>query len=87
MALKPQSIRKGMIILVDGEEIPKQELLQLSENWTEQQEKFFKKMLKQGGKFKVNKIPFEVKPPERILTSRGEADTGPLVIPGEDSRF
>ena len=87
MALKPQSIRKGMVILVDGKEIPKSELLQLSEAWTERQETFFKKMLKQGGKFTVNGTPFEVNPPERILTSRGEKDTGPLVIPGEDSRF
>ena len=87
MALKPQSIRKGMMILVEGEEVPKQEIIQLSESWTEQQENFFKKMLKQGGKFKIKGISFEIKPPERILTSRGEADTGPVVIPGEDSRF
>lgn len=87
MALKPQSIRKGMIILVNGEGIPKQELIQLSENWTEQQERFFKKMLKQGGKFKINGTPFETHPPERILTSKGEQDTGPIIIPGEDSRF
>jgi hypothetical protein len=43
MALKPQSIRKGMVILVENKPIEKQDLLKLSENWTEQQENFFKK--------------------------------------------
>jgi hypothetical protein len=87
MALKPQSIRKGMIILVENKPIEKQDLLKLSENWTEQQENFFKKMLKQGGEFKIQGKPFKTIPPKQILTSKGEKDTGPITIPGLDSRF
>jgi len=83
MALKKQSIRSTMTILVEGVEIPKDELITLSESWSEQQESFFRKMLKQGGKFKVKGLPFEIRLKERILTSKGEKDGGIQQIPGE----
>ena len=47
MAIKRQSIRKNMYILVDGKEISKDALIQISEEWSEIQENFFRKMLKQ----------------------------------------
>ena len=53
MPLKPQSIRKNMLILANNEPISKEELITMSQLWTETQERFFRKMLKQGGKFKV----------------------------------
>ena len=58
MALKKQSIRKNISILVNNEKITKEELITLSEEWSEIQESFFKKMVKQGGKFKVNGANF-----------------------------
>lgn len=87
MALKPQSIRKGVCILTNGRELSKQDIIQLSENWSEPQENFFKKMLKQGGKFKIKGTPFEILPQEKLLTTRGEKDPGVITIPGLDSRF
>jgi hypothetical protein len=87
MALKPQSIRKGMVILIENQPIEKQDLLKLSESWTEQQENFFKKMLKQGGEFKIQGKQFKTTPPNQILTSKGEKDAGVIQIPGLDSRF
>lgn len=87
MALKPQSIRKGMQILVENQPIEKQDLIKLSESWTEQQVNFFKKMLKQGGEFKIQGKKFKTLPPNQILTSKGEKDTGVITIPGIDSRF
>lgn len=87
MALKPQSIRKGMQILVENQPIEKQDLIKLSESWTEQQVNFFKKMLKQGGEFKIQGKKFKTLPPNQILTSKGEKDTGIITIPGIDSRF
>lgn len=87
MALKPQSIRKGMQILVENQPIEKQDLIKLSESWTEQQVNFFKKMLKQGGEFKLQGKKFKTLPPNQILTSKGEKDTGVITIPGIDSRF
>ena len=87
MALKPQSIRKGMQIWVDKKPIEKQDLITLSESWTEPQENFFKKMLKQGGEFKIQGKEFRTIPPNQILTSKGEKDAGVIQIPGLDSRF
>jgi len=87
MALKPQAIRKGMQIWVDKKPIEKQDLLKLSEDWTESQENFFKKMLKQGGEFKIQGREFKTIPPNKILTSKGEKDGGIITIPGLDGRF
>lgn len=87
MALKPQSIRKGMTILVEGEEISKEDLIELSESWTEAQENFFRKMLKQGGEFKIQGKKFKTSPPNQILNSNGTKDSGIQTIPGLDSRF
>jgi len=81
MALKGQSIRKGVDIYLNGKLVEKQVILDLSKTWTESQENFFKKMIKQGGSFKIQGNTFETKPPEPLLTSRGEKDTGVIVYP------
>jgi len=60
MALKPQSIRNGVEILLEGKETTKAEIIALSEEWSETQTNFFKKMLKQGGEFKVKGRKFRV---------------------------
>ena len=86
MALKPQSIRKGLQILLEGELLEKQEVIKLSENWTEPQINFFKKMLKQGGTFKIQGKNFQTVPPNQILNSLGVKDGGVIVMPG-DARF
>ena len=45
-------------------------------------------MLKQGGQFKINGVPFEVKLEMGNNTrSDGNKDSGVIQIPGEDSRF
>ena len=46
MALSRQSIRKGMHIIANGDVISKDELILISEEWSETQENFFRKMLK-----------------------------------------
>ena len=81
MALKGQAIRKGVDIYLNGKLVEKQVVLDLSENWTESQENFFRKMIKQGGSFKINGNSFETKPPEPLLTSKGEKDSGIIVYP------
>lgn len=88
MSLKPQSIRKNMLIKVNGQEISKGEIITMSELWTETQENFFRKMLKQGGKFTLNGVPFEVKLKSQDTTrSDGQKDGGIVQIPGLDSKF
>ena len=86
MALKPQSIRKGVTVLLEGKEVEKQTLIDLSESWSESQENFFKKMLKQGGEFKIQGRKFNIYPANKITNSNGEKDGGIVQIPG-DSRF
>lgn len=81
MTLKGQAIRKGVDIYLNGELVEKQVILDLSKSWTETQENFFRKMIKQGGSFKINGNKFQTIPPEPQLTSRGESDKGIIVYP------
>lgn len=83
MALKPQSIRNGVEILLEGQETTKAEIIALSEEWSETQTNFFKKMLKQGGEFKVKGRKFRVTPATKIVNSTGQKDGGVVQIPGE----
>ena len=88
MTLKKQSIRSNMTIFVDRKIISKEELVNMSTLWSESQESFFRKMLKQGGKFKINGVPFEVKlEQDNRLRSDYTKDSGVKKIPGEDGRF
>jgi len=87
MTLKKQSIRSNMHITANGEPISKEELIIMSELWSEKQEKAFKKFLKQGVfRFKINNVTFQIDVDSPIRNSQGEKP-GPIVkIPG-DTRF
>jgi len=85
--IKPQSIRKGIQIILNGKEVEKQEIIELSKEWTEQQINFFKKLLKQGGSTKINGATINVIPPEKVVNSKGEKDPGIITVPGADMRF
>jgi len=83
MALKKQSIRQGVHVLIDGVKASKEELITLSETWTEKKEVFFRKMLQQGGNFKMDGKEFIVKIRENLqLRSDGTKDGGVVTIPG-----
>ena len=83
MALTKQSLRKGVHVMVNDKLATKEELIEMSESWSEKREVFFRKMLQQGGKFKFDGTQFEIKIRERILNSIGELDGGIEQIPGE----
>jgi hypothetical protein len=83
MALTKQSLRKGVHVMVNDKLATKEELIEMSESWSEKREVFFRKMLQQGGKFKFDGIQFEIKIRERILNTLGEVDGGIEQIPGE----
>tara|TARA_B100000900_G_C20507590_1_gene686560 strand:+ start:442 stop:708 length:267 start_codon:yes stop_codon:yes gene_type:complete len=88
MALSKQSIRKSMHITANGDEIHKDELILISEDWTEVQENFFRKMLKQGGHFRLKGVKYIVELDRSADTrSDGSRDSGVIQIPGEDSKF
>jgi hypothetical protein len=86
MALKKQSIRNNMHITVDGKEVIKDDLILLSEEWNETQENFFRKMLRQGGHFRLKGRKFIVELKERAdLDSNGDKPVNLPPIPGERS--
>ena len=83
MALKKQSIRQGVHVLIDGVKASKEELITLSETWSEKKEVFFRKMLQQGGNFRMDGKEFIVKIRENLqLRSDGTKDGGVVTIPG-----
>ena len=84
MALKGQSIRNGVSITLNGEKAEKAEIIALSQDWSESQEKFFKKMLQQGGKCKINGKSFEIILKERTdIDSKGNRPVNLPPVPGE----
>jgi len=86
MALKKQSIRSNQLITENGKPISKEEIITRSEEWSEIQENFFRKMLKQGGTFKVAGIKYKIELVERNdLDSNGNKPVNLPPIPGERS--
>ena len=54
----------------------------------EKQESFFRKMLKQGGKFKINNVSYDISLQYNDrLRSDGTKDKGIIQIPGESGKF
>jgi carbonic anhydrase len=84
MALKGQSIRNGVTITQDGKKVEKQVIIEESVNWVESQENFFKKMLKQGGKCKINGHLYEISLKEKAdIDSKGNRPINLPPVPGE----
>ena len=61
MALKKQTIRGLENIKLNGEPTTKEELIALSEHWSENEELTVRKVLKQGGKCKIGNDILSVK--------------------------
>lgn len=64
MTLKKQSIRGLEAILLNGQSTTKEELISLSEHWSENEELAVRKVLKQGGKCKVGNDIISVTRPD-----------------------
>ena len=73
--LNKQTLRKGVIIKSEGKLLSKEEIISLSEGWNENQEMFFRKMLKQGGRFSIKGRKFVISTPELIYNNKGEIET------------
>ena len=72
--LSKQTLRKGVVIESEGRLLTKEEIISLSEQWNENQEMFFRKMLKQGGKFSIKGRKFVISVPELIYNNKGEIE-------------
>jgi len=68
MTLKKQSIRGLEDILLNGQPTTKEELIALSEHWSENEEQTVRKILKQGGKCKIGNDIISVKRPDEIYS-------------------
>ena len=69
-----QSIRKGVTISDRIKNLTKDEIIALSEKWTEKEIIFFKKMLRQGGRFSIQGQKFHIMVPELIYNSKGDVE-------------
>lgn len=69
-----QAIRRGTSISSDGLTVSKEEVIALSEKWTEKEENLFRKMLKQGGSFSIRGKKFRISVPEQIYNNKGEVE-------------
>ena len=86
MTLTKQSLRVGVHVMMNGKLATKEELIKLSENWSEKREIFFRKMLHQGGKFQIEGINYEIILRQNIKErSDCEIDKGVVPIPGHSA--
>ena len=51
--ISKQSIRNSVVVYCDGEKLTKDQLINLTLNWSEKETSLLKKILKQGGTFKI----------------------------------
>jgi len=81
MAIKPQSIRKGVIIKFDNVDVDKQTVIMASETWSPNHETLFRKLLQQGGSFNIKGVKVEVIPAMKVLNSKNEPE---MTVPKTD---
>ena len=83
--LSKQSIRKEHTILLEGVQMSKEEIIEISKDFNEKEENGFRKMLKQGGKISIQGKKFEIKKYEyKQRNSKGEFDQAAKPHRGED---
>ncbi len=72
--ISKQSIRVGVTIFGSGEKLDKDTVINKSEKWSDKEITFFKKMLKQGGRFSIKGEKFYITGPEQIFNNKGEVE-------------
>ncbi len=72
--ISKQSIRAGVSIYNAGEKLDKDTVIFKSENWSDKEILFFKKMLEQGGRFSIKGEKFYIIVPEQIYNNKGEVE-------------
>jgi len=83
--LSKQSIRKEVSIYLNGELLEKEEIIEISKEFTEKEESRFRKMIKQGGKIKVGDNVYEIKRNERkVRNSKGDYEPSIKLMNPED---
>lgn len=83
--LSKQSIRKEVTIYLEGEIVSKEEIIEISKDFSERELQHFRKMLQQGGKIRVQGDLFEIRRTEhKIRNSRGVYEPPTILKKPED---
>jgi hypothetical protein len=72
--ISKQSIRRGVSIFAQENLLDKDTIINKSEKWSDKEVLFFKKMLKQGGRFSIKGEKFYITVPEQIYNQKGEIE-------------
>jgi len=72
--ISKQSIRTGVSIFTSGEKLDKDKIISMSKKWSDKEIVFFKKMLKQGGRFSIKGTKFYITVPEQVYNNKGEVE-------------
>tara|TARA_R110000765_G_scaffold395358_1_gene489088 strand:- start:22 stop:270 length:249 start_codon:yes stop_codon:yes gene_type:complete len=77
-----QAIRKGVVVKHNGKVLTKDEIIFMGKDWSEHTENFFRKMLRQGGRFTLKGDNFVIASPEQLLNSKGDIE--PIIKEDEE---
>ena len=72
--LSKQSLRQGTFVYLNRELASKDQIIELSKEWTENEKILFRKALKQGGNFKIQGNSYKITTGEKLINSRGNLD-------------
>jgi hypothetical protein len=72
--ISKQTIRSGVSIFLLDEKLDKDTIISKSEKWSDKEILFFRKMLRQGGRFSIQGEKFYITVPEQIYNQKGEIE-------------
>ena len=72
--ISKQTIRSGVSIFLLDEKLDKDTIISKSEKWSDKEILFFRKMLRQGGRFNIKGEKFYITVPEQIYNQKGEIE-------------
>jgi hypothetical protein len=72
--ISKQTIRSGVSIFLLDEKLDKDTIISKSEKWSDKEILFFRKMLRQGGRFSIKGEKFYITVPEQIYNQKGEIE-------------
>jgi hypothetical protein len=74
--LSKQSIRKEHTIYLNDVKMSKEEIIEISKNFSEIEEKHFRKMLQQGGTIKIQGQKYKIeKKTDKVRNSKGNFES------------
>ena len=87
MALKKINITKSTHITADTKEVTREEVIKLSEDWSDGQVGIFKKLCRQGGRVTIKNIDFICTPLSKITNSQLQKDGGTPKMFGPENQI